>query len=134
MLVQKVLGMGGFFFRSKTPRILKQWYQDHLGVTLGAETYEELGWRQQGGITVFEPFSEDTSYFGDPAQSWMLNFRVADLDAMVAQLREAGIEVDQDGTSYPNGFFARLADPEGNPIQLWQPTGKWLEEEETNGE
>ena len=76
---------------------------------------------QLGGPTVFAPFSSTTSYFGRPEQQWMINFRVRDLDAMVAQLRRAGIDVTVDPETYPNGRFARLKDPEGNPIQLWQP-------------
>jgi predicted enzyme related to lactoylglutathione lyase len=63
----------------------------------------------------------DTKYFGGPEQGFMLNFRVSNLDAMVAQLRRAGIKVDVDPKTYPNGRFALLHDPEGNPIQLWQP-------------
>ena len=72
---------------------------------------------------MFEPFPADTDYFGDPAKQWMLNFRVRDLDLMVAQLRAAGIEVEVDPEKYPNGRFARLEDPEGNPVAIWQPAG-----------
>jgi glyoxylase I family protein len=71
--------------------------------------------------TVFAPFPQDTAMFGRPEQQWMINFRVASLDAMVEQLRAAGIEVKVDPESYPNGRFAQLRDPEGNPIQLWEP-------------
>lgn len=129
--MQRVLGIGGFFFRSRDPQSLKSWYETHLGVTEGAETYDELGWRQNGGITVFEPFSQNTDYFGSQDQQWMINFRVANLDAMVTQLRAADIEVDIDPQLYPNGRFARLSDPEGNPIQLWQPVARWLDCEES---
>jgi glyoxylase I family protein len=73
---------------------------------------------------VFTPFKEDTSDFGDQRLQWMINFRVRDLEKMAAQLRERGIAVDVDAEVYPNGRFARLSDPEGNPIQLWQPGGK----------
>jgi len=66
------------------------------------------------------PFEKDTTYFGKPTQSWMVNFRVADLKAMVAQLRAAGVTVEEP-QSDPNGDFARLHDPEGNPIELWEP-------------
>lgn len=124
--MEKVLGIGGFFFKAKDWPALKAWYGAHLGVTPGAETYDELGWRAGGGVTVFEPFDEATEYFGRAQQSWMINFRVRDLKAMVDQLRAAEIEVEVDPEEYPNGFFARLKDPEGNPIQLWQPTGKYL--------
>jgi predicted enzyme related to lactoylglutathione lyase len=68
---------------------------------------------------VFAPFKQDTTYFGRPEQSWMINFRVADLKAMVAQLRAAGITVEEP-QSDPNGDFARLYDPERNPIELWE--------------
>jgi len=79
---------------------------------------------QEAGPTVFAPFPEKTEYFGDAKQSWMVNFRVRNLDAMTTQLRAAGIEVEVDLEEYPNGRFARLIDPEGNPIQLWQPSGR----------
>ena len=70
---------------------------------------------------MFEPFPADTTDFGRADRAFMLNFRVRNLRAMVAQLRAAGIDVDVDPQTYPNGQFARLTDPEGNPIQLWQP-------------
>ncbi|MNC87132.1 Glyoxalase-like domain protein [compost metagenome] len=78
---------------------------------------------QEGGPTVFEAFPEDTDYFGHPAQAWMINFRVRSLDAIVGQLRGAGLEVTVDPEHYPHGRFARLHDPEGNPIELWEPPG-----------
>jgi predicted enzyme related to lactoylglutathione lyase len=77
-------------------------------------------WRQEAGPTAFAPFPESTDYFGDASKHWMLNFRVRDLDRMVAQLRANGASVDVDPQFYPNGRFAKLVDPEGNPIQLWQ--------------
>jgi predicted enzyme related to lactoylglutathione lyase len=79
---------------------------------------------QESGPTVFAPFPKETDHFGDPARHWMINFRVRDLDAMVAQLRAAGVEVSVDAEVYPNGRFARLRDPEGNGIELWEPVGK----------
>lgn len=90
-------------------------------MTLTPTSYDEPPWQQEAGPTVFNPFPADTSYFGDPARAWMVNFRVRDLDAMVAQLRRADIEVAVDAENYPNGRFARLHDPEGNPIELWEP-------------
>jgi len=74
------------------------------------------------GQTVFAPFPIDTDYFGNP-QAWMINFRVVNLDRMIAQLQAKGVEVKVDPESYPNGRFARLHDPEGNPIELWEPKG-----------
>ena len=73
------------------------------------------------GRTVFAPFPESSQYFGDPAQVWMLNFRVRDMGKMAAQLQAAGIAIQVDSQTYPNGRFARLHDPEGNPIELWEP-------------
>ena len=118
--MQKVLGIGGLFFRSSDPERIAQWYQTHLGIAVVPTSYEAQCWHQEAGPTVFAPFKKDTTYFGKPEQAWMINFRVADLKAMVAQLRAAGIEVDEP-TSYPNGDFSRLHDPDGNPIELWEP-------------
>ncbi len=119
--VEKVLGIGGLFFRARNPVVLGQWYAKHLGVALAPSSYDEQPWHQAAGPTVFAPFPKTTEYFGRRNQMWMVNFRVRDLDAMIAQLRGAGIEVKPDPKLYPNGRFARLHDPEGNPIELWQP-------------
>jgi len=121
--MEKVSGIGGLFFRARDPAALGRWYQEHLGVTLTPASYDELPWRQEAGPTVFGPFPDATDYFGDSKQMWMVNFRVRDLDAMAAQLRAAGIAIEVDPRPYPNGRFARLHDPEGNPIELWQPAG-----------
>jgi glyoxylase I family protein len=118
---ERVLGIGGFFFRSRDPKALAAWYREQLGIDPVPTDYNQQGWQQKAGPTAFAPFPKDTDYFGSPAQAWMLNFRVRNLDAMVAQLRAAHITVDVDGKSYPNGRFAHLHDPEGNPIELWEP-------------
>ena len=119
--MEKVLGIGGVFFRSREPRKLAEWYEKHLGVTRTPDSYEKDPWIQAAGPTVFAPFAATTRYFGDSTKQWMINFRVRDLDAMVAQLRRAGIEVTVDPQAYPNGRFARLKDPEGTAIELWEP-------------
>jgi hypothetical protein len=119
--MQKVTGIGGFFFRAKDPAFLGQWYRQHLGINPVPTDYDQQPWSQEAGPTAFAPFPHDTDYFGKPEQQWMINFRVRDLDAMVAQLRTAKIEVSVDAETYPNGRFAQLQDPEGNPIQLWEP-------------
>jgi glyoxylase I family protein len=108
------------FFRASDPAALGRWYQGHLGISPTPESYEEQPWQQEAGPTAFAPFPADTKYFGAAHRAWMINFRVRDLDAMVAQLRAAGIDVEVDAEQYPNGRFARLSDPEGNPIQLWE--------------
>ena len=113
-----VTGIGGFFFRARDPEALGKWYATHLGV--GAGDYG--AWDTQGGTTIFSPFKADTDYFNVDKQ-WMLNLRVDGLNAVLESLRVAGIEVltkaewDMPGV----GRFARIHDPEGNPIELWEP-------------
>lgn len=118
---ERVLGIGGLFFRSRDPKALAAWYQQHLGVDPIPTDYNQKGWEQAAGPTAFAPFPHDSDYFGNPQQAWMINFRVRNLDAMVAQLSAASIAVKVDPEKYPNGRFARLHDPEGNPIELWEP-------------
>ena len=91
--MEKVAGIGGLFFRAHDPKALGNWYQQHLGIALTPTSEGEKVWQQEAGPTVFSPFPETTKYFGDPDKVWMVNFRVHDLDKMVAQLRTAGIEV-----------------------------------------
>jgi predicted enzyme related to lactoylglutathione lyase len=111
-------GIGGFFFRASDPEALAAWYQRHFGISAGGAP-----WQQAAGMTVFAPFPRDSSYF--PAdRAFMLNLRVDDLAGLIAALAAEGIaaetrsEWDGDG-SY--GRFARVHDPEGNPVELWQP-------------
>ncbi|WP_375450299.1 VOC family protein [uncultured Devosia sp.] len=111
----KAIGIGGVFFRAQDTKALADWYALHLGVT-------EF-WNQQAGVTVFAPFKADTSYF-PAARQWMINFRVDDLGALIAQLAAAGIAVEtrpDEWDAPETGRFARIVDPEGNPIELWQP-------------
>ena len=119
--MEKVTGIGGLFFRAHDPAALARWYQQHLVISLIPSSYDESPWQQEAGPTAFAPFPETSNYFGDAQKVWMVNFRVRDLDRMAAQLQAAGIAVKIDPQSYPNGRFARLHDPEGNPIELWQP-------------
>lgn len=122
--MEKVEGVGGFFFRAKDPTGLAKWYEDNLGINVVPDDYDKPAWETKAGTTVFAPFKQDTTYFGDMKNQWMINFRVKNLDAMANQLRAKGIAVDVDPEDYPNGKFAQLFDPEGNPIQLWQPEEK----------
>jgi predicted enzyme related to lactoylglutathione lyase len=121
--MEKVTGIGGLFFRARDPEALAQWYRDRLGISLVPCSYEEQPWRQEAGPTAFAPFPESTDYFRDASKAWMVNFRVRNLDATIEQLRAAGISIEIDPEQYPNGRFARLNDPEGNPIELWEPKG-----------
>ena len=120
--MERVLGIGGVFFKARDAAALARWYAEHLGVGGPPETYDEDDWVQEAGPTVFAPFGEEhweSPHLGPTG--WGINFRVRDLDAMVAQLRSAGLAVEVDDEAYPNGRFAQLADPEGNPVQLWEP-------------
>jgi glyoxylase I family protein len=111
---ERVLGIGGLFFRSRDPKKLAEWYRLNLGI-------DHRVWQQAAGPTSFTPFAMDTDYFGSKDQAWMVNYRVRSLDAMVAQLQKSNIEVKVDPEKYPYGRFARLHDPDGNPIELWEP-------------
>lgn len=119
--MEKILGIGGFFFRSRDPATLTAWYETHFGINPVGQNYGDPAWRQEAGTTVFAPFPEKSDYFGGPDKTWTINFRVSDLDRMAQQLRAANIEVAIDPEIYPNGRFATLHDPEGNRIELWQP-------------
>jgi predicted enzyme related to lactoylglutathione lyase len=113
-----VTGIGGLFFRAKDPDALKQWYCEHLGVGCG-----DWGmWEQQAGTTVFSPFKADTDYFPGEKQ-YMLNLRVDGIDDLLAKLRAAGIDVitKPEWDDPTTGRFARIHDPDGNPIELWEP-------------
>lgn len=116
-----VTGIGGLFFRSRDPAALRAWYRQHLGVGSdpGAGVWV---WDQAAGPTVFEPFKADSDYFPADRQ-WMLNLRVDDLDGLLASLGAAGIDIiTKPEWNHPDvGRFARIHDPEGNPIELWEP-------------
>ncbi len=114
-----VTGIGGLFFRANDPEALATWYEEHLGIY----PVSKGPWFQEAGPTVFSPFAEDSDYFAADKR-WMLNLRVDDIDGMIAALEDNGIAVETraewDGEY---GRFARIHDPEGNPIELWQPPG-----------
>jgi glyoxylase I family protein len=101
-----------------------KWYQEHLRVTLTPSSYEQAPWRQHSGPTAFSPIPEPSPYFEDRKRGWMVNFRDRDLDAVRAQLGAAGVAIAVDPEHCPNNRFARLHDPEGNPIELRQPAGR----------
>jgi predicted enzyme related to lactoylglutathione lyase len=122
--MEKVTGIGGLFFRAKDPKALAKWYSDQLGINLVPSNDNDSAWRQEAGPCAFQPFPEKTTYFGDESKQWMVNFRVRDMDKIASQLRSAGITINIDPKTYPNGRFAHLHDPEGNPIELWEPQGR----------
>ena len=118
----KVTGIGGIFFRARDPEALSDWYRKVFDIPNEASRI----WQQEAGATVFSPFRQESDYFSADKQ-WMLNLRVDDLKAMIASLESQGIAVetraewDGDGEY---GHFARVHDPEGTPIELWQPPGE----------
>ncbi|KJK11194.1 glyoxalase [Terrabacter sp. 28] len=117
--MERVLGIGGWFVRAKDPAALGEWYRDCIGLDLDQHGL----WQQQAGPTVFAAFESDTDYFGSRGQQTMLNFRVRDLDAMLAQLRQRGAAVDDETQDMDGvGRFGWVTDPEGNRIELWQPS------------
>jgi predicted enzyme related to lactoylglutathione lyase len=122
-----VLGIGGIFFRAKDPDALTAWYREHLGVGAGCAAEgtgpaDEWSWNVQGGPLVFAPFDTATDYWAAEKQC-MLNFRVSDLDGLLDQLKAGGIAVitKPEWDSPEAGRFARIHDPEGNAIELWEP-------------
>lgn len=122
-----VTGMGGLFFRARDPDALSAWYKQWLGVGGGcvsdpsAEANEWV-WQTKGGPMVFAPFQADSDYFASD-KAFMINLRVDDLDAVLAPFRAAGAEVitKPEWDDPAAGRFARIHDPEGNPIELWEP-------------
>lgn len=118
--MEKVQGIGGFFFRSSDPQGLTKWYNENLGVSPVPTDAETMPWMADAGAVVFAPFSNDTDYFAAD-KSFMLNFRVADLDKMLAQLRANGIQISHESEMEGVGRFARIHDPEENPVELWEP-------------
>jgi predicted enzyme related to lactoylglutathione lyase len=116
--MERVLGIGGHFMRAADPVALSAWYRDCLGL----DADEHGLWDQEAGPMVFAAFDPDTDYFGSRTQQTMLNFRVRDLDAMVAQLRAKGADVAEETQEMEGvGRFGWVTDPEGNRVELWQP-------------
>ena len=114
----RVTGIGGIFFRARNPEALAAWYAEHLAVPSFGP------WAQAEGMSVFAPFPADTDYWPE-ARQWMMNLRVTGLDALVARLEASGIAVERraEWDTPDTGRFARITDPEGNPVELWEPPG-----------
>ncbi len=118
--MERVAGIGGFFFRAADPAALQSWYAAKLGIAPVPTDQSGESCRPESGAA-FAPFPEAPGHFRTPAGPWMISFRVRDLEAIVHQLRNAGVPVEVDEQLHPHGRYARLADPEGNRIELWEP-------------
>jgi predicted enzyme related to lactoylglutathione lyase len=121
----RVTGIGGIFFRAHDPKALAAWYAKHLGIHLEDWGGARLLWSDEvpagTGATAWNPFPQDTKYFGASGQAYMINYRVDDLDAMLAQLAADGVVKTPHREDSPYGRFAWITDPEGNRLELWQP-------------
>ena len=124
--MKRVTGIGGIFFKSKDPKSLGAWYKEHLGV--GVEEWGGATFRWASpdnptgaGTTIWSPFKDETEYFAPSKASFMVNFRVADLHALLSQLRAEGCDVQDKVDESEYGKFGWVIDPEGNKIELWEP-------------
>lgn len=118
---ERVLGIGGVFFKARDPIALAAWYHEHLGVPVAADqAYAAFTSGAAGEPVVWSAFQADTPYFGPGPSSCMINYRVQNLDAMLAQLRAAGAKVEDKIEEYDYGRFGWAQDPEGNRFELWE--------------
>ncbi len=120
--MERILGIGGVFFKARDPKALAAWDGEHLGVSVeSGQTHGVVTSSAAGEQTVWSTFPADTAYFGPGPALFMVNYRVRDLDAMLAQLRAAGAQVEDRVEEYDYGRFGWATDPEGNRFELWQP-------------
>ena len=123
---RRVTGIGGVFFKARDPKSLGEWYRGHLGIDVQDGGWAVFQWRDhedpsRAGTTVWSLFPEGTEYLGASEQRAMVNYRVADLNAVLAALRLEGVTVDERVEETAEGRFGWITDPEGNRIELWQP-------------
>ena len=123
--MERVTGIGGVFFKAKDPKALAAWYEKHLGLAFGDQSY--TGFNAKGGEhTAFSFFKQDSDYFAPSTSPFMINFRVKDLDALLAALKEEGVSVGEKTESADYGKFGWIMDPEGNKIELWEAVDEKL--------
>lgn len=122
--MKKVTGIGGVFFKCKDADAMRDWYQKHLNINAGQHG-AQFHWRESDSnkeaSTTWSLFAEDTTYFSPSDKSFMINYRVDDLVALIAELRKEGVEIVGDIQTYDFGKFAWVIDPEGNKVELWEP-------------
>ncbi|MBS1689804.1 MAG: VOC family protein [Bacteroidetes bacterium] len=123
--MKRVTSIGGIFFKCKDPKAMNEWYKTHLG--LNTSPYgAKVEWQQdekatEKGYTLWTPFAADTKYFGSSEQAYMFNFRVADIEALVAELKKEGVTVLDEIEASDYGKFVHIQDIEGNKVELWEP-------------
>ena len=129
--LKRVTGIGGIFFKCKDPKQMRAWYQKHLGLNTNAygAVFE---WRQgsdssQKGFLQWSPFNEKTKYFAPSTKDYMINYRVANLTALVAALIEEGVTLTDTIETFEYGKFVHILDAEGNKLELWEPNDKEFE-------
>ena len=123
--MKRVTGIGGVFFKAKDPKALGAWYRTHLGINVEEWGGAAFRWADDNpdgaGSTIWNLFKADTSHFAPSASSFMINYRVDDLHALIAKLREEGCDVDEKVDESEFGKFGWVMDPEGNRVELWEP-------------
>ena len=123
--MKRVTSIGGIFFKCKDPNLMREWYKTHLGLSTN-EYGSVFEWRQAGdstkkGFTQWSPFKETTKYFEPSTKDFMINYRVENMDALVAALKKEGVTVTDTIETYDYGKFVHIMDIEGNKIELWEP-------------
>lgn len=126
--MRRVTGLGGIFFKAENPEQLYQWYEQHLGIKRNPDGHGvAFRWQDDGdarGFTAWAIFTKESEYFNPSRQSFMLNYRVENLDALLDTLRAEGVWIDPKREDYDYGRFAWILDPEGNRIELWEPPNR----------
>ena len=123
--MKKVTGIGGIFFKCKDPKKMREWYQTNLGLSTNQygcvfEWYQGADSTKKGFLQ-WSPFSEKTKYFEPSTKDWMINYRVENMEALVAELKKNGVTVVDTIGRYDYGKFVRIIDVEGNSVELWEP-------------
>ena len=123
--MQKITGIGGVFFKARNPQQLMEWYHEHLGIQF-QHGFIQFMWSEEEGIkapgsTTLAIFKEDSKHFSPSEKPYMINLRVADLKALLAELQEKGVTLAGEMQEYDYGLFGWIIDPEGNKLELWEP-------------
>lgn len=131
--MKRVTGIGGIFFKCKDPETMKKWYRDHLGINMNdygsTFVYEDRGEAGRKAILQWSPFPEDTTYFNPSNASFMINYRVDDLEALVKALKSESVRIVDEIETYEYGKFVHILEPEDNSIELWEPIDSALDQD-----